>query len=100
MKIAVLATKIIFCIAIHGLLIVYVGLWWNTNVLPSANGIENNLFRAVLAIIVFSAFAVDGYRKYYKTGQKVYFFMSSISPLAISLIGFVYGLYVTYISQN
>jgi len=98
MKIFALATKIIFSIAVHGLMIVYVGLWWNTKLLPSPNGIESNLFRAVLAIVVFGLFTIDGYRKYYKGGQKVFFLMSSISPLAFSLIGFIFGLYVIYIA--
>jgi len=99
MKLLILATKILWCIAANGFMIVYVGLWWNTKLLPSAHGVEGNLFLAVLTIIVFGLFAIDGYRKYYIKGQKLYFSMSSISPLVFSLPGFIFGLYVVYFGK-
>lgn len=98
MKLFILLTKVLWCIAVHGFTIVYIGFWWNTNILPNAHGIGGNLFQAVLVIIVFGLFAIDGYRKYYRGGQRLFFFMSSVSPLTLSLVGFVYGLYVTYAS--
>jgi hypothetical protein len=98
MKLFILLTNILWCIAVHGFTIVYIGFWWNTDILPNANSISGNLFQAIFAIIVFGLFAIDSYRKYFKGGQKLYFLMSSISPMVISLIGFVFGLYVVYLS--
>ena len=80
-------------------MIVYVGLWWDISLLPNANGVRSNLFRAVLAIIIYGLFAIDGYRKFYKRGKKLYFFVSSVSPMVFSILGFVYGLYVIYLSK-
>lgn len=96
MKLLIHAIEILWCIAAHGLMIVYVGLWWNLNLLPNADGVGGNLFRAVLVIIVFSVFAIDGYRKYFKGGQRIYFYMSSISPIVFSITGFIFGLFVTF----
>lgn len=97
MKLFVLLTNVLWCIAVHGFTIVYIGFWWNTNILPNAHGVDGNLFQAVFAIIVFGLFAINDYRKYYNGGQRLYFMMSSISPMAFSLIGFVFGLYVVYL---
>lgn len=98
MRLFILLTKTLWCIAVHGLTIIYIGFWWNMDVLPNAHGVGGNLFQALFAIIIFGLFAIDGYRKYYKAEEKVYFFMSSISPLVISLVGFIFGLYVVYLS--
>lgn len=97
MKLFVLLTNVLWCIAVHGFMIVYVGFWWNPYILPNAHGVGGNLFQAVVAIIIYGLFAFDGYRKYYKGGRKLYFIMSSVSPIVLSLIGFIYGVYVVYL---
>ncbi len=97
MKLLSFVIEAIYCIAVHALLIVYVGLWWNTSFLPNASGIPGNLFQAVLAIVIYSLFAFDDYRKYYKKERKLRFYMTAVSPMAFSLPGFIYGLIVVYL---
>ena len=97
MKILIIIVKFFFSLAVNGLMIVYVGLWWNLTLLPSPNGIESNLLRAVFLIFVFGLFSIDGYSKYYKRNEKIFYMFSSISPILLSMFGFVFGLYVTYL---
>lgn len=95
MKFFAFATEVIYCIAVHAILIVFVGLWWNTAVLSNTDSLESRLFRAIAFVVVFCLFAVDSYRRHYRRGRKLIFFSSSVSPLVMSLIGFFYGLCIT-----
>lgn len=81
----------LYVIGVHGLVILYTGLWWNLDVLPNANGAQGNLLRAVGGIVVFGVFAIDGYRRLYKRGRKFYFYASAVSPLVCSLPLFLWG---------
>ncbi|MBI2308172.1 MAG: hypothetical protein HYU78_12800 [Rhodocyclales bacterium] len=98
MKYFAFATEVIYCIAVHAILVVFVGLWWNTAVLSGDGNLESRLFRAIAFVAVFALFAVDSYRRQYRRGRKFLFFASSLSPLVVSLVGFFYGLCITWVS--
>lgn len=92
MKFLDFVIEVIYCIAVNVFLAVYVGLWWNVSLLKNTRGSDGNLFQAVLILIVYCLFAFDDYRKYYKKGRKVRFCLTAVSPFAVSLPGFIYGL--------
>ena len=96
MKYFAFVTEVIYCIAVHAVLVVFVGLWWNTSVLSGGDSLESRLFRAIVFVAVFAFFAVDSYRRQYRRGQKLRFFASSLSPLVVSLVGFFYGLCIAW----
>ena len=68
-------------------------LWWTSFFTTNR---ENRLISGVFFLLLLIAFVYEnGYKKYYRFGNKKYFYVVHIAPLCVAICGFTYGFWAT-----
>ena len=70
-------------------------LWWTGFFTINP---ENRLLSGIFFLLLLIAFVYEnGYKKYYRFGNKKYFYVIHVAPLCMAICGFIYGLWIVYL---